>query len=163
MLTSDRAYLWPCTCRSLCTAAHSRLRRSWPLTARLRRANGAPSARHWERVLSPRRHKTLQLSTAAQVCNQGLNNGRRVNEQPVLVLTSDRAYTCPCCYQSLAFARLSAHSRYRASNRRRVLNRKRLQMERKFIPAEWTSEGRASTTPPLSNGAAFCVVDRHGI
>ena len=30
------------------------------------------------------------------------------------VLTSDRAYVCPCFYQRLAFARLSAHSRYRA-------------------------------------------------
>ena len=65
VLISERAYLWACICRSLCTAAHSRLRRSWPLTARLRRANGAPSARHWERVFNPRRHKTLQLSTAA--------------------------------------------------------------------------------------------------
>ena len=72
VLISGRAFLAPCACRSLCTAAHSRLRRSWPLTARLRRANGAPSARHWERVLNPRRHKTLQLSTAAQVCNQGI-------------------------------------------------------------------------------------------
>ena len=31
------------------------------------------------------------------------------------MLTSDRAYACPCFYQSLASARLSAHSRYRAS------------------------------------------------
>ena len=68
MPTSDRAYLWPCNCRSLCTAAHSRLRRSWPLTARLRRANGTPSARHWERVFNLRRvlnrkrvHKEWQL------------------------------------------------------------------------------------------------------
>ena len=42
------------------------------------------------------------------------------------MLTSDRAYVCPCFYQRLAFARLSAHSRYRAPNRRRVLKRRRV-------------------------------------
>ena len=31
------------------------------------------------------------------------------------MLTSDRAYDCPCFYQRLASARLSAPSRYRAS------------------------------------------------
>ncbi len=100
MLTSDRAYLWPSNCRSLCTAAHSRLRRSWPLTARLRRANGAPSARHWERVLNPRRalnrkrvYKEWQL-TAMDIIRSSLSI--QCTSLHSRIVSPARRYIKPC-------------------------------------------------------------------
>ena len=50
-----------------------------------------------------------------------------------LVLTFARAYDCPCFYQRLAFARLSAHSRYRAPKRRQVSNWRRVLKRRRLL------------------------------
>ena len=49
------------------------------------------------------------------------------------MLTSDRAYVCPCFDQRLASARLSAHSRYRAFNRRLVQKRRRVSNRRQVL------------------------------